>query len=321
MKRKSFCAFGLVFWLIAFSTIFSFGVERWMTPVVVAVGTDMRGLIPLDCLQWEEDGPHLYQIEEGSNWSSGTRAAEVPPDSYQVMENGVHPTYGYGLKFVQYSTKLILEGGLVTTESGKMGPGPDVWLIVPQDGGAPSLRPVESAVRPFMEGRLKQELEAEKIYSLFETQEFFSALVPLAVVPAGVLFCLILWVAICFLAKAPRQNRKKIFLNAGMMAVFLAALPLLCSLIRLPSSLLPRANLLDFPHYQAEFSEIFTALAAFAENGDGTAQALLRHAPSMLWAAAGVLLAGLVLGGCAALLELRRPKRQKFVPRHAAPRR
>lgn len=322
MKRKSFCAFGLIFWLIAFSTIFSFAVERWMTPAVVAVGTNMSGLLPADCLQWEEDGPHLYQIEEGSNWSSGTRAREVPPDSYQATEEGIKPDFGYGLKFVQYTTKPILEGGLVTAETGKEPAAPDLWLLFPQDGGTPKLHPVESAAFPFMEGRVREELEAETVYSLSETWDFFNALPLLAVAPAGVLFCLILWAVICVLARSPRNNRRKILLNAGISVAFLALLPLLFAWVRLPSSLLPRANLLDLSHYQAEFSEIFTALAAFAETGDATAQALLRHASAMGWAALGVLLAGAVLGGAVALLELhRRTRREKFVPHHAAPRR
>ena len=331
MKRKSFCAFGLIFWLIAFSTIFSFAVERWMTPIVVPADSARSGQIPLDCIQWEEDGPHLYSITEGDNWLSGTRAGDVAPDAYTIGVDMVYPSYTAGYKFVRYTTKSILDGGLVATEYHAGGPGPDVWLIFPLDGTEPLLYPVESAVRPFMEGRLTAELEAEKIYSIYETRDLFSSLVPLAVVPAGVVFCFILWIAICFLSKEPRKNRNKLLLNGGISLVLLAALPFFLSGINLPSSPLPRVNLLDFSHYHAEFSDIFTALEGLAKLGDPTAQEFLRHASSMLWAAGGVVLAGLFLGGCVVLLELRIGRRtehrtgqsgkRKHIPRHAAPRR
>ena len=330
MKRKSFCAFGLAFWLIAFSTLFSFAVERWMTPIVEVVDSMMSGQIPLDSLQWEEDGPHLYSVSEGDNWLSGTRAGDVAPDQYSVDENAVYPSYSAGNIFVHYTSKPILDGGLVNKEYRAGGPGPDVRLIFPLDGSAPRLQHVESTLRPFMEGRLKKELEAEKIYSLYETRDFFSALTLLAVVPAGVIFCIILWIVICFLSKDARKNRNKLFLNAGVMLVFLAFLPIYLSKISLPSSLLPRANLLEATHYRAEFSDIFPALEHLAKLGDSTAQELLRHVSATLWTAGGVVLAGLLLGGCVALLELRIGRRtghrtgqsgkRKHTPRHAAPR-
>lgn len=334
MKRKSFCAFGLAFWLIAFSTLFSFAVERWMTPIVVVVDSMMSGQIPLDSLQWEEDGPHLYSVTEGDNWLSGTRAANVAPDQYSVDENAVYPSYSAGYIFVRHTSKPLLDGGLIDKEYRAGGPGPDVRLIFPLDGSAPKLQHVESTLRPFMESRVKNELEAEKVYSLYETRDFFSALVPLAVVPAGVFFCFILWIGICALSRDARRNRNKMFLNAGIMLVFLAFLPLYLSKISLPSSLLPRANLLEAAHYRAEFSDIFPALERLADLGDSTAQELLRHVSSRLWVAGGVVLAGLFLGGCVALLELRigrrtvpetkpktgRGRKGKHTPRHAAPR-
>lgn len=326
MKRMSFCAFGLVFWLIAFSTIFSFAVERWMTPIVVTADSSRSGQIPLDCIQWEEDGPHLYSITEGDNWLSGKRAWDVAPDAYGIGFDVVRPDYSAGTLFVHYTTKPILDGGLVATEYHAGGPGPDVWLILPLDGAAPVLRPVESAVRPFMEGRLKEELEAEKVYSLYDTRDFFSTLILLALMPAGMIFCILLWAAICLLSKDVRKSRKKLLLNGCVMLAFLAVLPFFLSKISIPSSLLPRTNILEAAHYRAEFTEIFTALESLSKIGDPTAQELLRHVSATLWAAGGVVLAGAALGGCVVLLELR-PRRKtngrsaKPAPRHAAPRR
>lgn len=317
MKRFSFCAFALIFWLIAFSTLFSIRVEQWMTPVVSVTAMNNNDELPLSCLQWDEEGSHLFQLEEGSDWSDGTRAREFPPDSYTLLPESISMQYGYGMEFIQYSTKEIQSGGLVMKNTARTERLSDQWLVFQDEASAPSLRQVESAEQPFMENREREKLEAERLYSLNDVTAFLGALPLLAVLPAEFLFLLGLWTASFLLSKAPRRSPRILGTNILLAGVLLATLPLLLNTISLPSSLLPRDSIVDFSHYSREFSQIFAALRSFAVDGSETASAILMQAHTALWASLGILLAGAVIGALVVLTEVRFRKSRNAAPRHA----
>lgn len=314
MKRLSFCAFALIFWLIAFSTLLSIRVEQWMTPTVSVTAINSNDELPLACLQWDAEGPHLFRLEEGGDQSDGTRAREIPPDSYQLLPESISLQYGYGMKFIQYRTKEIENGSLVMKNLGRMERRSDQWLVFQDDTSEPSLRQVENADQPFMENREREELEAERIYSMNDVTAFLEALPLLALLPGGFLLFLGLWGASLFLSKAPRKNRRLLIANSLLAGALLAALPLLLNATLLPSSLLPRDSILDFSHYSEEFSTIFAALQALAADGNEIAASVLSQANTKLWASLGILLVGAAAGAVVVLAEARFHKRGKAAP-------
>ena len=318
MKRISFCTFALLFWLIAFSTLFSIRVEQWMTPVVTVTGANKDDELPLNCLQWEDETiPHLFRLEEGTEWSPGTRAKEYSAANYAIMPENLLLDFSYGMEFIQFSTKEVEEGGLVEEQSGKTEPLPDWFLVFQEEDSEPSLREMDQVDQPFMENREISKLEADRIYSMNELTGFFGALLLLSIIPAEFFFLLGLWSASLRLAKAPPKNRNILGVNILIALLLLGSVPLLLNAVTPAQSLLPHDVIVEIGHYTHEFSEIFPALQRFAAEGDATADAILSQTSIYLWASLGILLAGIGLGVGVFFLETARKPRKKSAPRHA----
>ena len=323
MKRVSFCVFALVFWLIAFSTLFSIRVEQWMTPVVTTTGTNQYDELPMGCLQWDEMVPHLFRMEEGTDWSLGTRAREYPSSQYTILPEKISVTGGYGASFILYSTKPVENGGLIEKKQGKTEKLPDDLLILETEDSVPILLENEEVEQPFMENRETDKREVYRVYSLSEMTDFFDALRLLAILPAEFFFLLGLWGASLRLAKAPRKNRVTLGINILIALLLLGSVVLLLNAVSLAQSLLPQDVIVEIGHYTGEFSEIFSLLERFAAQGNQRAAGALAQVHAAIWVSLGIVLAGIAAGVGAFFLEtarkprksLRKP-RQKHIPRH-----
>ena len=326
MKRISFCSFALVFWLIAFSTFFSIRVEQWMTPVITTTASNQFDELPLDCLQWEDEmNARLFTVQEGTNWSLGTRAREVSPLQYMILPEAVSLVAGgggYGSSYIRYSTKRVEDGGLVEKKQGKTEKLPDNLLVYQEEDSAPTLQG-EEVEQPFMEKREMAKLEAAKVYSLNELTAFFRQVLVLSILPAEFFLLLGLWAASLRLAKEPRNNRKVLGINLLLALLLLGTVPLILGAVTLAQSLLPQDIIVEAGHYTREFSEIFSALERFVAEGNQTAGAALSQVHTDLWISLGILLAGVGLGVGAFFFEtarhprkIARKSRQKHIPRH-----
>lgn len=323
MKRKSLCAFLLIFWLFGVCTLLSAWVEDLMTPQAVVVRPEYQkgtggSVIPKDCLFYGETGSTLYVTYEGTGWEAGIRA-EISTEMYQETKRGLEMSMGND-EYIEYVSKPIQPGDKIKKikNTRKV---PDHWLaMLPKDAPKPEaagegisleqesgrnlLISVENCVQPFMENQAQKllfkgetQLPADlKIYSMNDTESLLSALPLLAVLLVSLLVPLILWAYSCRLAKSPRKNKKALLVNGGIAAACFAALPFLLNVIKLPSSLLPQDNIFDFGHYSHEFSQIFAALKTFAAQGSQTAAAALSRAQTALWASLAVVLSGTALG-------------------------
>lgn len=323
MKRKSLCAFLLIFWLFGVCTLLSAWVEELMTPQAVVVRAEYkRGtsgyVIPSDCLFYGETCPTLYVTYEGADWEAGIRA-EISTEMYQETKRGLEMSIGND-EYVEYVSKPIQPGDKIK-KIRSIRKAPDHWLtVLPKDAPKPEaagegisleqesgrnlLISVENCVQPFMENQAQKllfkgetQLPADlKIYSLNDTESFLNALPLLAVLLVSLLLPLILWAYSCRLAKHARKNRTALLINGGIAAACFAALPFLLNVIKLPSSLLPKDNIFDYGHYSHEFSQIFGALQGFAANGNETAAVALSQARTTLWASLTIMLSGAALG-------------------------
>ena len=318
MKRISFCAFALVFWLIAFSTLFSIRVEQWMTPVVTVTQANQFDELPLSCIQWEDEMfPHLFYLQEGTDWSLGTRAREYPSLNYTPLPDKVSLTYSGGMAFIQYSTKPVEGDGLAEKRSGRTEKSADHFLVFQDADSEPIFQEMEDINQPFMENREKEKLGADRIYSMNDLTAFFGALPLLSVLPAEIFLILGLWAASLRLAKEPRKNRKILGVNILLALLLLGIIPILLNAVTLAQSLLPQDVIVDIGHYAAEFAEIFGALKRFAlENA--AADSILSQANILLWASLGILLAGVGSGVGVFFLETARKARKKRAARRYA---
>lgn len=344
MRKKVFCAGVLALWFLLFCTFFSLRVEEMMIPRVEATTPthpqdSMKEALSLGCLSRNEANEVcLYTLYEGVGWEGGWRVGLAPPGQYEIDLERRRVSLQMGGQFISCAAKPPVPGEEVriVTEAEKAD---DLWLALRPGGESREREPQEGfsveaqtegvllaaapeSPRPFMESRARLQLfgataldqDLETVYSLNDLEHFWDQLRLLAGLGALVLFTLALWGYSCFLWKEPRKNRLPLAVNACLFLFSTAALPLLLNAVDLPQSLLPIQVVTDVSHYQAEFSEIFSALRQLAETGSQTAQEVLEQAGASLWASAAILLAG-ALAACALVLAERAIGSKKRAPR------
>ena len=329
MKRKSLCAFCLVLWVLIVCSILTYRIEEWMTPWVdtVTYATDAdtgEQYLPLDALVYEEERPVLYEVVEGTGWESGKQGKVVFEGDYVIFPDRIVLNVNYGRPYLHYASKAFRDLDAVNVTAEPMERTEDSWLLirppealqteqlsrvfVPEAQTSDALLlSVASAKQPFIPGRAKKEILFRQtdlpehpqlgweVYSLIEVRKLLTALPSLAVLLAGMIFSVGLWVLSCFLSKNARQNRAGLLSNLGICAALLVALPFFLKTIELPSSLLPKMNILDVTHYQTEFREIFANLTDLANAGSPTAAAVLESANQAKLLSIGIVLLGVVL--------------------------
>lgn len=292
MKKKALLIFILIFWMVGACTFLSIKVEEEMIPQVISVEPD-RGFssdptLPGDCLVEDENGPHLYQIYEGTGWEAGTRVTEVK--NWFPMDDKIIPSSAWG-EFVHYSSKPLREGEIaeVIRRSDKV---EDHWLAVFPEGEAPDIDPdnlpkgvefeegnsnalqfyVENDESPFISGRAKgrmPELYGATVYSfndMYQLLDNFTGLGQLLGILAAVL---VLWIFSCVLAREARLNRWFLCANLAIGLILLACVPLVLGKIDLPSSLLPRERITDIGTITGAMDEFFSTLKSFAPPATG----------------------------------------------------
>ena len=338
MKRKSLCAFCLVLWVLVVCSILSYRIEEWMIPWVDTVGiqSDMDTFgyyLPTDALVYEEDRPVLYEVAEGIGWESGKQVKEVSEAFYAVLPDQIMVHAPSSNPYLHYASKEFRNLEVVNVTAEPLERAEDTWLLtVPRgtfdldriprtveleaESEDALLLSAKSAKQPFISGRAKGEIlfgQTElpenphlgwELYSLGEVEKMLAALPFLAVLLAGVLFSVGLWVASCFLSKNARKNRGFLLSNLGICTALLVSLPFFLKTIDLPSSLLPKMNIFEFAHYHGEFREIFSALTGLANAGSQAAAAVLKSADQAKSLFFGILLLGIVLLAAVIFAEL-----------------
>lgn len=309
----------MIFWLVGFTTFLSMKVERQMIPQVTTASADTGMSIrstpklPLDCLQVDEAGMHLYSIYEGAGWEAGSRVREV--FDYTVAEDGLEMDNGWG-DYVRYASKPLKPGGLVEVVRGGERV-PDHWLAVfPEDApeiaklpegitiegraGRALLLSVAQDAQPFMEGRAKSqvpELAEAHVYSFNDMRRFLGNLPLCALLLGALLAALALWGFAWYQAKNLKLYRAYIWGNLLLGLAVLAFVPLILHFIGLPSSLLPQEEITDFGWYFRELVEFFQAAESLSGGLEAVEAVLRARLWAVVWSAAAVLLSAALAAG------------------------
>jgi hypothetical protein len=302
MKKKVFCAFLLITWVLVVCTILSGWIERQMTAKVTRVFANSKSLeLPADSLIWEENGVHLYKIEEGTGWSYGTRAASVAENEYMLANGTLRVQNWANYNFIHYSSKTIADGDLIEVQTTT--PGEEGSYLVLSDGNEAQLVSL-TLDEPFMEAQAKSALSMQqgKVYSLTEVRKFLENLPLLALLLVFLIVPVILWGYSCANLRKFSGNKRPLFINGTISFLMTGGIVWLGNRIALPSSLLPDNNIFQLSHYRQEFSAIFQNLAAFT---DPAVSEVTRAATQNLWYSGGILLLGVVFTVVVVLLERR----------------
>ena len=280
MKGRKLCFFLGAFWLLVICTILSDSVERQMTVKVQVLETQItmsEGELVLKPYPAEIlSNGDLYEAGEGSEWETGLRAHVIPPEFYITEKDQVllatNPGDG---ETILYRTKELFPGTLVQKAvpyQEKEG----LYLTLSKEK-KPQLFSM-TGKEPYMENLQKEELgllPEERLYSMTEMENFSKTFLLLGLLLALLVSTLLIWIYSWKLSGNGKKNRIPLLVNGGVLSLLLLGIYKLAETIQMPSSLLPKENILDFGHYKETFGQILGALEQLQQVGNAEAGQIL----------------------------------------------
>ena len=291
MKKKVLCVFFLILYLLIACTLLSRKIEEEMATQAeilerLPIGGSTSSMT-LDPLFYEDGVGLLYEVTEGTGWSSGLRTTLVPEERWSYEEYGRFLRFvgGRNYWFVNTASRHPIHGGRVelieTFETGsdryllycpegipetlKL---PDTWSVAAQSGDT-ILMDVPDGTFPFFQHRAKlltgiPKSENSRFLSLTEAEQFLEELPSAAMVFAALIAGVVLWGFNCLLSIRVEENKALIWINAALVIASLGGMVFVLNGIDLPASMLPAENIFDWQYYREELSLIFGALEDFA---------------------------------------------------------
>lgn len=313
MKGKTICFFLGTFWLLLICTILSSSIERQMTVKVQVLEPTPSMLemnAPMQVYSSEIlSGGNLYESVEGSEWESGFRAEIVPPELYITEGNEIMLSpEGAGLsEKILYRTKELFPGAVVQKImpiQGKEG----LYLTL-----SPKKEPQLSSMtgkEPYMENLQKEELgllPEERLYSMTELENFSNMFLFLGLLLASLASTLFIWIYSWKLSKNVRKHKTPLLVNGGVLTLLLLGIYKLAAALQLPSSLLPKENILDFGHYIETFGFVLKALEKLQQMGNEEAEKILEMFQHNLHLGCLAVILG-ILGCCVYIISIKKIK-------------
>ena len=313
MKGKTICFFLGTFWLLLICTILSSSIERQMTVKVQVLEPTPSMLemnAPMQVYSSEIlSGGNLYESVEGSEWESGFRAEIVPPELYITEGNEIMLSpEGAGLsEKILYRTKELFPGAVVQKImpiQGKEG----LYLTL-----SPKKEPQLSSMtgkEPYMENLQKEELgllPEERLYSMTELENFSNMFLFLGLLLAALASTLFIWIYSWKLSKNVRKHKTPLLVNGGVLTLLLLGIYKLTAALQLPSSLLPKENILDLEHYRETFGFVLKALEKLQQMGNEEAEKILEMFQHNLHLGCLAAILG-ILGCCVYIISIKKIK-------------
>ena len=280
MKGRKLCFFMGAFWLLVICTILSDSVERQMTVKVQVLETQItmsEGELVLKPYSAEIlSNGDLYEAGEGSEWETGLRAHVILPEFYITEKDQVllatNPGDG---ETILYRTKELFPGTLVQKAvpyQEKEG----LYLTLSKEK-KPQLFSM-TGKEPYMENLQKEELgllPEERLYSMTEMENLSRTFLLLGLLVVLLVSTLLIWIYSWKLSGNVKKNKILLLVNGGVLSLILLGIYKLAETIQMPSSLLPKENILDFGHYKETFGQILGALEQLQQVGNAEAGQIL----------------------------------------------
>ena len=287
-KKNVICVFSLILYLLVACTILSNWIEDQMMTQVKISERQNRGDsfgFSQSALFTDNKGDHLYEMIDGTGWSSGLRARELPSAAWymdahdKVQFDGSEQTY----HFIISASRNPKTGDKVTVVE-NFEKAEDQYLCIYTDGVPEEIilpRDTEVAAQsenilllnlkeaelPFFEQTAKGLTEtlakADTIISVTEVKQFLGALPSLALVTILLFGGIVLCFFTCLPSIGFEKNKWLIRINTIIVMAILCYIFFLLKSIELPASMLPSENILDFAFYQKKLSNIFSVLTTF----------------------------------------------------------
>ena len=220
MKKKVLCVFFLILYLLISCTFLSQKIEKEMATQAEAQErlpiSGSTSSMTLDPLFYEDGLGWLYEVTEGTGWSSGLRTTLVPEERWSYEEFGRFLRFVGGRKylFVNTASRHPIHGGTVEI-IGQFETGrdrylfhcpegipetfelPETWSVAAQTGNT-MLLDVPDGTFPFFQHRVKvltgiPKSESSRIISLTEVERFLEELPSAAMVFVALIAGVVCW--------------------------------------------------------------------------------------------------------------------------------
>lgn len=245
-------------------TLLSGKIEEAMTVRVTTktVNLFQKPLLPASTLFWDEDGCHLYCLEEEEG-AFVVRELETGDDYNLKMEQNSVELSGFGDCTVILSASRQPQAGERAEVLRGRGETRDRFLLVGLE--EVEIRESDRTKTPFLAHEAKQTLPLEfledrEIYSLKEAGTFVGNIPQITLMLALFLLPVLFLTGSCIL-----ESKKALWCNIGISAASFGGAWALLSSVKLPLSWLPPDNIFRISYYRGQMSEILQALEQLGE--------------------------------------------------------
>lgn len=272
----------LIGYLLVVCTFLSLKIENTM--MIQAVTHQLNAVtentVSDSALFSDENGKHLYYVQEGIGWDNGLRVKEFEEDlySHNLGTRTVDLSMYYDWNVIMTASRQPQAGEKIQVIENRSTER-DCYLLIYPNGTPSNLADIteaeliaindnaavvelENASTPFLEHEAKSILapyqqQGWRVYSLNCVAQFADCIPTLALALVLLLIPLVLLVLSCLM----RHSQATIlWINAGISFVLMAIAFYFIFPITLPSSLLPTNQIFDWNHYSHMISEICAAL-------------------------------------------------------------
>ena len=337
-KKNVIRVFSLILYLLVACTILSNWIEEQMVTEVKISERQNRGDsfgFSQSALFADDEGEHLYEMVDGTGWSSGLRARELPTASWYIdmsgkaQFDGSEQTYS----FIVSASRQPQEGDKVAAVE-SFEKAEDQYLCIYLDGIPGEIvlpRNTEIAAQsetvllldlweaefPFFEQTAKGLTDtmaaADQIISLTEAEQFLTALPSLALTAVILLAGVVLWAFSCLLSIRSEDHKWLIQLNTVIVIALLCYLAFFLQTVELPASMMPIESIFDLQFYSENYNAIFSSLDTLPSEAHSVVtvyQAVLSDFRKLMQNSGFVMFA-LMLGESTIIALTNRASRQK----------
>ena len=189
MKKRIACVAVLVFWCLLMCTVISVKMQEVMKIEVIVVTPDKKDFLPEEVVYTDDEGTHIYKIENGDEWTPGLRVREVNPGEYMIGADGVRLNTFESAKYIQFASRpfKLDDAVKIAPKCEKI---EDTYVV---SDGVTSWTVKSARITDFIESQAKHELgldENTHVYSMHDKKQFQKQLVLISIMALACVFVL-----------------------------------------------------------------------------------------------------------------------------------
>lgn len=235
MKKRIACVSVLVFWCLLMCTVISLKMQEIMKIEVITIAPDKKGVLPDEVLFTDDEGTHIYIIENGDEWTPGLRVHEANHGSYTIGPKGVQ-FEGERVTCIRFASRPFKLDDAV-----KLAPKYDAVEDTYVINNDPSQMVQVSRTTDFIESQARQELgldENVSVYSMKDRKQLHLQLVLIAALALQCIFVLGFGITTCIRLPKLLSKHHTIMWRCAVLGIITVSMIVGIYLIDIPASVI-----------------------------------------------------------------------------------